>query len=248
MNRPLEADLHALVDDRIDPARQPEVTDWLTQHPDEAARLDDWKRQKELLHEAFDPTLEEALPYRLTEAAARHPTSRVWRIAAVIGWLAAGTVIGYGLRGTGKTPDTIPTLAHSAAIAHVVYVPEVRHPVEVGADQEAHLVQWLSKRLGSPLKTPQFPAQGFELVGGRLLPGERGPVAQFMYQDRGGRRLTLYIKTDADNRETAFRYAQEGKIGVFYWLDGKLGYALSGEMARPELLAIAESAYRQMNP
>ena len=81
-----------------------------------------------------------------------------------------------------------------------------------------------------------------------LLPGERGPVAQFMYQDQAGRRLTLYVKTDGDNRDTAFRYAQEGKVGVFYWLDGQLGYALSGEMPRAELLAVAEAAYRQLNP
>lgn len=248
MNRPLEADLHASVDDRIDPARQHELSAWLAQHPEEEARLVDWKRQKELLHQAFDPILEEPLPSRLSATATLRPPARLWRMAAAIGWLAAGTVIGYGLRGTAKTPDTTPTLAHSAAIAHVVYTPEVRHPVEVGADQEAHLVQWLSKRLGAPLKTPQFSPLGFELVGGRLLPGERGPVAQFMYQDRSGRRLTLYIKTDADNRDTAFRFAQEGKVGVFYWLDGKLGYALSGEMSRPELLSIAESAYRQMNP
>ena len=44
--------------------------------------------------------------------------------------------------------------ARRAANAHAVYVPEVRHPVEVGADQEAHLVQWLSKRLAVPVRAP----------------------------------------------------------------------------------------------
>jgi anti-sigma factor RsiW len=142
----------------------------------------------------------------------------------------------------------MPSLAHNAAIAHVVYSPEVRHPVEVGADQETHLVQWLSKRLGTPLKVPHFSAEGFDLVGGRLLPGEQGPVAQFMYQDAQGRRLTLYVRTDAaENRETAFRYTLEGKVSVFYWLDGRLGYALSGELPREQLLRIAEAAYKQLN-
>ncbi|MBI2306791.1 MAG: anti-sigma factor [Rhodocyclales bacterium] len=246
MNRPLDADLHAWADGRLDAARAAEIDAWLAGHPEEEARLLDWKRQKELLHAAFDPVLEEPVPARLVDAARRPP--RVWRLAAAFGWLAIGVVVGYLLRGVKPGDATAPALARNAAIAHVVYTPEVRHPVEVGADQEAHLVQWLSKRLGTPLKTPHFAAQGFDLVGGRLLPGERGPVAQFMYQDRGGRRLTLYVKTDSDNRDTAFRYAQEGKIGVFYWLDGRLGYALSGEMPRAELLAIAESAYRQLNP
>lgn len=249
MNRPLESDLHAWADGRLDAARTSEIAGWLATHPDEQERLQAWKRQKELLHEAFDPMLEEPVPARLADVAQRRASPRLWRVAAAIGWLAIGTVAGYALRGA--KPAEIPTtasLARNAAIAHVVYTPEVRHPVEVGADQEAHLVQWLSKRLGTPVNTPHFGKEGFDLVGGRLLPGERGPVAQFMYQDRSGRRLTLYVRTDPDNRDTAFRYAQEGKVGVFYWLDGRLGYALSGEMPRSDLLAIAESAYRQLNP
>jgi anti-sigma factor RsiW len=106
-----------------------------------------------------------------------------------------------------------------------------------------------SARLGMPLRVPQLSADGFALVGGRLLPGESGPVAQFMYEDGSGKRLTLYVRADAaENRETAFRFALEGKVGVFYWLDGKLGYAISGELPREKLLNIAESAYKQLNP
>ena len=165
-----------------------------------------------------------------------------------MGWIAIGSVAGYALRGVKPADPAQPSLARNAAMAHVVYTPEVRHPVEVGADQEVHLLQWLSKRLGTPINAPHFGKEGFDLVGGRLLPGERGPVAQFMYQDRGGRRLTLYVRGDPDNRDTAFRFAQEGKVGVFYWLDGRLGYALSGEIPRAELPAMADSAYRQLNP
>jgi anti-sigma factor RsiW len=70
-----------------------------------------------------------------------------------------------------------------------------------------------------------------------------------MHEGTGGKRLTLYIRTNAtDNRETAFRYALEGKIGVFYWVDGRLGYALSGELTREKLLALAESTYKQLSP
>jgi anti-sigma factor RsiW len=62
----------------------------------------------------------------------------------------------------------------------------VRHPVEVGAGQEAHLVQWLSKCLGRPLVVPDLAAVGFRLMGGRLLPAEDGPAAQFMYENGKG--------------------------------------------------------------
>jgi anti-sigma factor RsiW len=125
----------------------------------------------------------------------------------------------------------------------------VRHPVEVGADQQAHLVAWLSKRLGASLKVPHLGGIGYTLVGGRLLPGDRGPAAQFMYQDAKGQRLTLYVRANRDDsHETAFRFAQENSVGVFYWIDRKLGYALSGEVDKAELLRVATAVYRQLNP
>jgi anti-sigma factor RsiW len=139
--------------------------------------------------------------------------------------------------------------ARQAATAHAVYTPEVRHPVEVAAEEEQHLVNWLSKRLGSPLKVPHLSSLGYELVGGRLLPSDRGPVAQFMYQDKNGQRLTLYVRTDtAADHETAFRFAQEGSVGVFYWIDRRLSYALSGEVGKEELLRVANAVYQKLNP
>jgi anti-sigma factor RsiW len=96
---------------------------------------------------------------------------------------------------------------------------------------------------------PHLAATGYELVGGRLLPGADGPAAQFMYQDAHGQRLTLYVRTDkADNQETAFRYAREENVGVFYWIDGPFGYALSGDLEKTELLKVAQVVYQQLNP
>ena len=255
MNTPLfpgEEDLHAYVDGQLDPARREAVAAWLAAHPAEAARVAAWEEQKHLLRAAYEPVLTEPVP-ELLQAAARPParaSRQKFAYAAAAGWLVLGALIGYGFKATQAPGEASPPpIARSAALAHVVFTPEVRHPVEVGADQEAHLAQWLSKRLGTPLKVPHLGAEGYALVGGRLLPGDSGPVAQFMYEDAGGRRLTLYIRSDAaENRETAFRYALEGKIGVFYWLDGRLGYALSGELPREKLLSLAETTYKQLNP
>ena len=140
-------------------------------------------------------------------------------------------------------------LPRQAAIAHAVYTPEVKHPVEVGADQQQHLVAWLSKRLGKQLRPPQLAKQGYELVGGRLLPGDSGPVAQFMYTDASGQRLTLYVSSgQKQNRDTGFRFAQEGNVGVFYWIDGSFGYALSAAVGKNELSQIANAVYEQLLP
>ena len=145
-----------------------------------------------------------------------------------------------------------------AAVAYAVYSPEILHPVEVGADQEKHLIAWLSKRLGARLRVPTLEAAGLSLMGGRLLPGEGdpasgtepAPVAQFMYQGAKGQRVTLYVRTEAHGHsETAFRFAREGSVRVFYWIDRNFGYALSsGDFDRAQLLRVADLVYQQLNP
>jgi len=244
-----EADLHAYVDGTLQARRCAEIEAHLAEHPDDAARVAAYRDQISALRREYDPVLGEPLPEPLQVPARRRPFP-LWRVAAIAAVFALGVGVGWVLNAsTSEHRVEAATWARRAAIAHVVYSPEVRHPVEVGADQEAHLVAWLSKRLGAPLKVPHLGTLGYSLVGGRLLPGDRGPVAQFMYQDGKGLRLTLYVRLNPDeSRETAFRFAQERGVGVFYWLDRKLGYALSGEIEKAELLRVATAVYRQLNP
>jgi anti-sigma factor RsiW len=71
-----------------------------------------------------------------------------------------------------------------------------------------------------------------------------------MYQSPQGKRVTLYLRTRGpDQRETAFRYAQEGSVRVFYWIDRGFGYAVSSaDLGKDDLLKIANAAYAQLNP
>ncbi|MBY0270938.1 MAG: anti-sigma factor [Burkholderiales bacterium] len=249
-----EAELQAYVDGRLPAERATEVAQHLAQHGDDAQRVAAYRRQNDALQAAYAPLLAAAVPARLQPGQQRRwllplqPLLQHYAVAAAL--MAVSGFAGWQLHAyvAGERTQTV-YLARIAAVAHAVYSPEVRHPVEVGADQEEHLVRWLSKRLGTGLKIPHLAEQGYSLVGGRLLPGERGPAAQFMYQDSKGQRLTLYVRVSKEAREqTAFRFAQENNVGVFYWLDGRLGYALSGETDRAELLRVADAVYRQLNP
>jgi len=246
-----EADLQAYVDGWSPDARRAEIEAFLASRPDEDSRIAAYRGQTEALRAQYRDVLDEAVPERFARAM-QPRRARLRRVAAVVAWMALGGVIGWLLRGGPGGDLAVPAqtpLARSAALAHVTYTPEVRHPVEVGADQEAHLVTWLSRRLGTRLRVPKLDAEGYSLVGGRLLPRSPGPVAQFMYQDAQGRRLTLFVRGEADgNRETAFRFAREANVGVFYWIDQGFGYALSGDLERDELLRMANVAYRQLNP
>lgn len=260
-----EAELQAWVDDALPEARRGEVEDYLAAEPEAAERVRAYLAQKQALRAMFNPILDEPLPENLSALASPPPAAAVERPRRpfLARWslqrIAAGVVIALVSGATGWIAhDRYPaaeslarssplSLPRQAAVAHAVFSPDVRRPVEVSAEHEDQLVAWLSKRLGTPVRPPKLGPLGFELIGGRLLPGNVGPVAQFMYQDASGQRLTLYVSTEnTANRDTAFRFAQEGSVNVFYWIDGKFGYALSAGIDKGKLALVATAVYDQI--
>jgi anti-sigma factor RsiW len=208
----------------------------------------EYAEQNTLLKRQFDGVMTEPIPARMY---LKRPAWLDYARAAML--VAVGVAIGLAVpmvRTPAPNPATYAApLQVRAARAHLVYSPEVRHPVEVEAKEKDHLVKWLSKRLGTNLRIPLLNSEGFELLGGRLLPGNDGPVAQFMYQDASGKRLTLYVtRPQKGDHATAFRFAQEGPVSVFYWMDRDCGYALSGEVDKPTLARVASMVYKQLEP
>lgn len=253
-----EADLHAYADGQLLAARRLQVEAYLARRPDERIRVQAWMRDNEALRELLAPVLAEPIPARIRTAPSHRAAS--WRQLAVaasiavfsasLGWVGRGALPGAPAEASRAIArDSIPAFARRAAVAHAVYSPEVRRPVEVGAEQESQLVAWLSKRLDAPIKPPHLGRVGYDLIGGRLLPGERGAVAQFMYHDRMGQRLTLYVTREAESSgEHAFRFSTEGPVSVFYWIDGGFGYALSAAVGKDDLYAVAQEVHRQLPP
>ena len=268
-----EAELHAHVDRQLTPERQREIEAYLARRPEEAQRVEIYRAQKRELQALFNPVLDEPLPKRLRAAAAPGSPWYLQRMAAGIAIAVISGAAGWGLRGgvdaapgsstlAQRTPGAITMasatgFAQRAAVAHAVYSPDARRAVEVRADQEDQLVTWLSKRMGAPMKPPHLQTLGYTLDGGRLLPGDKGPVAQFMYHDDTGAKLTLYVsnevadmaqKTPAgENQETAFRFAREGSVNVFYWVNGPFGYAISADADKAELARVSAEVYRQLD-
>ncbi len=265
-----EAELHAYADDLLSDARRADVEVYLDAHPEHRAEVEVWRTQNESIAALYADILKEPIPHRLPLAPRRSVVAfrqfaqiamaaSLAMVSGSVGWFMhaqSGTESPARVAAASTPPTTgfqpIAHFAHRAAVAHVVYSPEVRRPVEVGADHEPQLVEWLSKRLGTEVKPPDLKNIGYELIGGRLLPGESGPVAQFMYHDGVGQRLTLYVTREAPsaaaNQETAFRFAQDGPVNVFYWVDKNFGYAISGGANRQELIRVGEEVHRQLAP
>jgi len=252
-----EQELHAYVDGQLDPQRREAVEAWLVDHPEAAQQVAEYQRQNQAMREMFDPVMVEPVPDEITIPLNRNGImgSKIndrpfLRVAAMVAFMIMGGIIGYAVHDQTPVipPSQMASFSKQAVIAHVVYTPEVLHPVEVSAEQEAHLSRWLSKRLGTKLNVPHLAPMGFNLVGGRLLPGETGPAAQFMYENTQGKRLTLYVShVDKKVSETAFRYDRRDGVSVFYWIDGSMGYALSGEIDKQQLLGAANEVYHALN-
>jgi anti-sigma factor RsiW len=260
--------LSAFVDGELSGARRAEIEAQLERHPQAAARVAAWRAQKAALralcgapprsgsgafdahgepherHDRDEHTVGDDEPAFIVVRRTRPWWQRAGLAAC---WLAAGAGLALALgplaprltggawRGLGGQP---PSFAQRADIAYAVYTPERRHPVEVAASEEEHLINWLSKRLNRPLSVPSLQEYGYSLVGGRLLPGEAGPAAQFMYENGSGARLTLYV-TGTARDETAFRLFRDGNRRTFYWINDGMGYALSGQIAEGKLRSIA---------
>ncbi len=274
--------LHALVDGRLPAAQRSALLAQISGKHEAQETLRAWQLQRAALRELQRELLVETIPANLVAAArpGRHSQqfAQWWRwggmaasvmLVFAVGWLAHRQFGEPASRMAYLRPAPAQTFALQAAAAHVVFSPEVRHPVEVAAAQQDHLVQWLSKRLGKPLKVPLLTAQGYELVGGRLLPAEGGTHglsgvrAQFMFQNQAGLRVTLYLgaldlpsaskassssisSSDTASQETAFSYTAAGPVPSFYWVDRGFGYALSGPLPRQELMQLAQLVYQQL--
>ncbi|HTH98115.1 MAG TPA: anti-sigma factor [Stellaceae bacterium] len=248
-----EDDLQAHVDGRLDPVRLAAVESYLADHPEVAARVELERKQREMLRTQLAQKFAEPIPPRLRIAslrAARHAGGRRWllRIAAGVALFVIGVGAGQFLHIPLK-PATMAdmSVANEAMIAYRTYVVEVAHPVEVGAQNEQHLVRWLSKRLGRQLVAPKLAAFGYHLMGGRLLPGMDGGVAaQLMYEDAAGKRLTIYI-CSGDDGQTAFQFDRDGSVSTFSWLDQGFGFAVSAALDHDRLLQVAQSVYQNLD-
>ncbi|NEJ72256.1 anti-sigma factor [Rhizobium phaseoli] len=248
-----EADLHAYADGQLPETARARVEAFLADNANEAAMVAEWQVQNSGIRSLFSgyEQAKDTDPLLVAPTRAVSSTPKRWAIvAAAVVVFALGAASGHYGPALLERPELqltgSETLPKQAETAFMVYAAEVRHPVEVFADEEVHLATWLGKRLAiQNLKIPNLQPLGFKLVGGRLLPVDDRPGAMFMYENQAGERLTVIVGRNTQNRTTSFRFASSGNLETFYWIDGELGYAVTGEISRQTLRDVAEECYRQ---
>jgi anti-sigma factor RsiW len=244
-----EDELHALLDGELPADRRQEVEAWLAAHPDDAARLAAWRSQDDAIRVRFGSVADEPVPERLDlDRLVRGGRSRRMLIAASVltAFLLGGSAGWFGratFEGDRAPPAKMAVV--EALQAHRLYIAEVRHPVEVAADAK-HLLPWLSRRLGNDLRAPNLKTFGLKLIGGRLLPGPKGPAALLMYEGPSGERFTLYCAR-VSAPDSALRYREADGVAAFYWVENEISFVISGPANRDRLQKVAETAYEQLD-
>ena len=243
-----DAELHAYLDGELGQVDRVRVEAYLAAHPGDVKRLEKYHRINSDLHRLYDPVLNEVVPERFTvPPTVKIPMNylpRVLRVAAVACMMLVTGLGGWLLRDRlpGEQAPELVHLVQPAAFAHVVYSTDSQYPVEFGSGEQETLSEWLSERMHTDIRAPVLTDLGFELVGGRLLPSTNRMAAQFMYQNSVGERITLYVRReDWQGRPTAFQYVEQDGVGVFYWIDSTMGYAVSGAVGKGQLIAVAQS-------
>ena len=242
-----EDEMHVYVDGELPADRREAVEAWLSSHPEDAARVVAWRAQAEAIRARYGGVINEPIPDRLALKRIMR-SKRSWGAIAAAAAVAAfviGGVAGWMARGaSAAAPSEVDHFTAEALGAHKLYIGEVRHPIEVKAD-EAHLLPWLSRRIGTTLRAPNLGAFDLKLLGGRLLPGIGGPAALFMYESASGERITIYCSR-LNHARTAFRYGATDNFGAVLWIEGGYGWAIGGPNDKARLKAIAGAAYEQL--
>jgi anti-sigma factor RsiW len=250
-----ERDIHMALDGELPDDERAAFEVWLDANPDMKARSIRYSADAEALRAAFAGVLEEPVPSGMVGmvvggAPVRPgwPRSRWWLAAAAVVLLAVGGAGGYlaGSSGSAVVEAADDRLAEEAIAAHVVYAAEKRHAVEVPASDLDHMQTWLSNRVGLQLVAPDLTDDGFELVGGRLLPAGGSRAALLLYEDGQGNRVSLFVTAESAASGKGVYAQGNGGPRAIYWLANGYGCALVGSLPGERLDALATSAWRQL--
>ncbi|GJL81567.1 MAG: anti-sigma factor [marine bacterium B5-7] len=227
-----------------------EIKERLVDDDDARNRFEKLKEINDLVAGYNRSVLSEPVPDHLKHITRRRSWIGAQGIAASLLLVGLGILVGWALIGHGSHTQT-DMLVQQALTAHSVYTPEVLHSVEVTGDRKEHLSKWLSKRLDTAVKIPDLSAFDYQLLGGRLLPGDdQTPHAMLMYEKPNGFRVSVYIVPSVGEKHTSTLFIHKNGLNAFYWVDSVLSCAVVFNDSASEdidtLARLSESVYEQV--
>lgn len=150
-------------------------------------------------------------------------------LIAAAGWVGHALVTGtpmFDRPGAEDAAGGIPGFVANAAGAHAVFADDLVHPVEFRAADEAVMRRWFAAHVGDGAMIPDLGSVGFDLVGGRLLGDAHGAMAQLLYENARGDRVSLIFGRRPVPGGKEIKLVHVGKRFASYWRDGDLSWAV----------------------
>jgi anti-sigma factor RsiW len=171
------------------------------------------------------PGFERRLLRRLRPRAPR----RAWAGAA-LGLAAAAAVLIVAV-------PRHDALVEEAVAAHARSL-QLDHAIDVVTSDQHTVKPWFEGKVGFAVPVRDYPTEGFDLAGGRLDYLDGRPAAAIVYR-HGKHVLNLFV-VDADGaRDTAPAGTSVRGFNSWRWTSGGLRFVLVGDVAGPEMEALA---------
>ena len=255
-----EAELNAFCDGELDDAANARVARALEADPALRARMAEIMSDIAAMREAaererVDPATE-ALAARLGAAVERKERRLLAfragggavSVAAVAlaGWFGHAYFVKtmpvksrQGGQVVAQIEEAVPGFVADAAGAHAIFAPDDFHPVEFTASDEAAMASWFSTHLGREAMIPHLEELGFDLVGGRLLGDAEGAMAQVIYQNDRGDRVSLVFGKRQVPGDEGLKLVHIGKSYASYWQDRGFAWAVVEDSPGADVSTVA---------
>lgn len=216
------------------------VEEHLHHHSGDAARVEAWRRQDELLREAYGDIARQPLPSRLQESLQQpersHPRFALaasLMIGIAVGWLVAQ--IEYSPEGG----DTDASLAEQTAEK----LTGANEHIDTGTIAAGNAGETLL-----PEGAPDLSSIGLTATGNVSLDDPSAGLRRYEYRDASGRTLQLLVTRDSRVDPASVYTLRNGDFTLAYWHQGDSTYLLSGAIEPERLQTLAHETMATLEP
>lgn len=235
---PSERDLHAYVDHQLSDDERRQVETFLASNPEVAARVRAWQQDAQQLRAALSGALQRPANPDLDPALLRQRRTRQSRrhLASAAVLLIAVSVGGFsGWQAREMTLVGAPLPMTDALQAYRLIAQQGILPADYKAGDDGDMQGWLDRYFTQAHRLPDLSAAGFKPASGRLLSTEQGPAAMVVYEDRGGHKISFYVRPPGPKNFLLPRGSRsDGELQAEYWSGGGYNYAMVSPSDTPE--------------
>ncbi len=255
----LNADIQAYLDNELDAAARDQIQTTIDSNEDLVRLVSQYRQNDAFLKQLDMAALEVDTPSVLENIARGHAPSseseqkqsrpeknRWFYVARNLAAAAILLIVGFSSAQLIDNPfapkhkDLASTWIYRAVGAHKVYTQDAKRPVEIPAEQPGALRDWISNRIGAPVRDVRLDRFGYRYSGGRLVTDGLNPAGQLQFIGGPGRKITIFVRRNS-GKATPTKMVEIDGIKAVLWSVGQLDYAVIGQIPKKQLFSIARA-------